>query len=159
MTASFETWLATAIDHPVGGPAWYWGEGFDATWEALGLTDQATVDYLTTLFRNSGVLAAYSLDQVAQGIWFLISDASPAQPTCALVRSEAGLAERVACVRSMTEFFRSFVGPAAPGPADADKNAFHTACYMWWDIFPARADPVGPKQHCRRPASRSWRSA
>jgi len=143
--ASFETWLAAAFDHPVGEPEWYWGEQFDDEWEALSLTDHVTVAYLQILFRDPGVLAVYSLDQVAQGIWFLIGDSSPAQPSYALVRSEVALADRLACVRSITEFFRRFVAPSAPGPADQNGNSFHTACYMWWDIFPTRGGPHGPE--------------
>jgi hypothetical protein len=40
----------------------------------------------------------------------------------------------------MTNFFRVFVAPAAPGAANEQKDDFHGACYMWWDIFPARWD-------------------
>ena len=68
---------------------------------------------------------------------FLISDSSPAQPTYALIRNDVPLAERTQCVRAIADFFRTFVAPAAPGRADIDTNAFHIACYMWWDIFPS----------------------
>jgi hypothetical protein len=96
---------------------------------------------MTRLFRKPGCLAGYSLDQVGQAIWFLIGEASPAQPNYALVRSGVALPERVACVRAMVDFFRDFVAPASPGPADTERDAFHGACYMWWDIFPSWGGP------------------
>jgi hypothetical protein len=150
VTAPFERWLAAAFDHVVGKPEWYWDEDFAAHWESLGLTDQTTVTYLTTLFRNPGVLSPYLLEQVAQGIWFLVGDASPAQATYALLRLEVPLMERIACVRSIPDFFRSFVGPAAPNAIDAERDPFHAACYMWWDIFPIRGGPRGPESELQQ---------
>ncbi len=141
MSASFAAWVAAVFDHPVGGPEWYWGESFADEWGALEVTDRLTVKYLTRLFREPAVLARFSLDQVAQGIWFLVGDASPAQPSRALVEQGVPLAERIECVRTMIDFFGDFVAPAAPGPADTDRNAFHIACYMWWDIFPSWGGP------------------
>jgi hypothetical protein len=35
----------------------------------------------------------------------------------------------------MGHFFRQFVAVIAPGAADTQENAFHIACFMWWDIF------------------------
>jgi hypothetical protein len=78
----------------------------------------------------------YTLDQVAQGIWFLIGETSPAQPSYALVYSTVSLDARVAGIRAIADFFRRFVMPAAPGPARENDDQFHVACYMWWDIFP-----------------------
>jgi hypothetical protein len=137
VSATFEEWVRAVFDHPPAGPEWYWDAEFDSQWKALGLSDALTVNYLTRLFLSSQRLKQYSLEQVAQGIWFLIGEASPAQPSLILVKSEVMLAERIACVRAMTHFFRDFVAPAAPGPADADSDPFHIACYMWWDIFPS----------------------
>lgn len=145
MTASLETWLAAVFDHPASGPEWYWGPEFDEAWDALDLDDAATVAYLTELFRQSDVLAPYSLEQVAKGIWFLIGDSSPAQPSLALIRTEVELAKRVACVRSMADFFSRYVSPSAPGAADTTNDPFHIACYMWWDIFPAPGGARGPE--------------
>jgi hypothetical protein len=117
------------------------GAGLRSFWNSLDLTDAVQVSYLTRLFRNGEVIRQYSLPQVAQAIWFLIGDASPAQPTYALLQPQVPLAERVACIGAMTEFFRSFVAPAAPGPLDTETDPFHIACYMWWDIFPTWGGP------------------
>jgi len=137
VTADFRTWLRAAFDHPVIQPAWYWAADFDDNWQALGLSDEVVVVYLTKLFRDPSPLKAFSLSQVAQGIWFLVGEASPAQPCYALFQPTVPLAVRVACVASIADFFRYFVAPSAPGPAAVDSETFHTACYMWWDIFPS----------------------
>lgn len=137
MSASFEEWVRRVFDHRAEGPEWYWDRGFAELWESLEVSDELTVKYLTRLFLETGHLEPYSLEQVAQGIWFLIGESSPAQPTYALLRPEIDLEGRVACILAMADFFRSFVGPAAPGPAAINSNPFHIACYMWWDIFPS----------------------
>jgi len=136
VTADYEAWIRAAFDHRVSEPAWYWGAEFDARWKALGLSDEIVVAYLTKLFRDPSPLNAFSLEQVAQGIWFLVGEASPAQPCHTLLLPTVPLEARLACVRGIADFFRLFVAPSAPGPAATDSDPFHTACYMWWDIFP-----------------------
>ena len=140
--ATLERWVEAVFDHPVGKPAWYWDNEFDEQWDALGLSDPVTVEYMTRLFLRPDCLKTYSLEQVAQGIWFLIGESSPAQPAHALVKPEVPLPKRTDCVDAMTNFFRVFVAPAARGAADEKKNPFHVACYMWWDIFPTYGGPT-----------------
>ena len=137
MSVTFEDWVRTVFDHLAQGPEWYWDPGFAEFWETLEISDPLTVNYLTRLFLDSSQLKPYSLQQVAQGIWFLIGDSSPAQPSHTLLQPEVHLQERVACIQAMSHFFRSFVAPAAPGTAEIDSDPFHIACYMWWDIFPS----------------------
>jgi hypothetical protein len=137
VTADFGTWLRAAFDHPAAEPEWYWSDDFDDQWQTLDLSDDDVVAYLTILFRDPRPLEVFSSDQVAQGIWFLVGEASPAQPCHTLLRPTVPLEARVACVTAMADFFRLFVAPRAPGSAETDSDAFHTACYMWWDIFPA----------------------
>lgn len=136
MSATFEEWIEAVFDHPVGEPEWYWNEDFDSQWESLGMSDALTVSYLTRVFQGSALLKKYSLEQVAQAIWFLIGDASPAGSSYTLVKADVPLEARSACVQAMSDFFAEFVVPAAPGPADTKADPFHVACYMWWDIFP-----------------------
>jgi hypothetical protein len=107
---------------------------------------------MTRLFLKSGCLNVYSLEQVAEGIWFLIGGSSPSKSSQALFNPAIGLNERVACIHAMHEFFRSFVAPATPGLADTHSDPFHGACFMWWDILPLRPfagdSPVGePELH------------
>jgi hypothetical protein len=135
MGAMFEWWVQTVFDHPVTEPEWYWDQEFESLWEALDLTDALTVRYLTRVFLEPELLKRYSLEQVAQGIWFLIGEASPGKQGYALISPRVVLGERVACIQAMAEFFRNFAAPAAPGPADTECDPFHGACFMWWDLL------------------------
>jgi hypothetical protein len=139
-TATFDEWIAAVFDHSVRRPQWYWDQDFEEHWDTLGLSDSVVVDYMTRLFLGPDRLKRYSLEQVAQGIWFLIGDSSPGESADTLLKSNVPLQQRVGCVDAMMKFFRVFVAPAAPGAADERKDPFHMACFMWWDIFPARWD-------------------
>lgn len=134
--ATFDQWVEAVFNHPLGKPEWYWHGDFDQRWGALELCDALTVDYMTRLFLDPDCLNRYSLEQIAQGIWFLIGESSPSEAACALLNVDVRLNARIQCIRAMTHFFRVFVAAATPGKANERKDAFHTACYMWWDIFP-----------------------
>lgn len=140
MAVAFADWVEAVFDHPVTKREWYWDPHFKERWDGLGLSEELLVAHMTALFKEPAPLSRYSLAQVAQGIWFLIGESSPAQASGALVRSAVDIEARVACVSSMGEFFRLFVAPQSPGPADTDSDLFHIACYMWWDIFPTYGD-------------------
>jgi hypothetical protein len=142
MSAGFDRWLEAVFAHPADGkPEWFWGPEFDEAWDSQEVTNAATVAHLTRLFTVPAVLHAYSLEQVAQGIWFLVSDSSPAQPSLSLLDPAIPVADRVGCVEAIFTFFRDFVAPSASGAADTDTDPFHIACYMWWDIFPTWGNP------------------
>lgn len=141
---SFEEWLRAVVDHPVSEPAWYWQDGFDEQWGALGLTSPLAVAHFTRLLRNPAVLAPYSRDQVAQAIWFLVSESSRVDVSDTLLDQGVSTDSRVACIQAMAHFFSQFVAVVSPGAADPD-DELGTACFMWWDIFPVwrdqRAEP------------------
>jgi hypothetical protein len=143
LSATFDHWLRIVFDHPAadGQPEWYWAQDFDRIWDSLELDEAVTVEYLTRLFARPDVLRTYSLDQVAQAIWFLVGS-SPAEPIRAVLHASVPLAPRVGCVEAIAIFFRDFVGPAAPGASRANEDPFHTACYMWWDLFPTWGGPA-----------------
>ena len=153
MSATFERWLEFVFDNPVRKREWYWDEDFDSRWEALGLTDALIVQYMTRLFLEPGVLRSYSLDQVEQGLWFLIGGSSPGDSSKTLLRREAALFDRAACIHAMSGFFRNFILAVAPSQFDpkAPTIGVTGAAYMWWDIFPMRfylrshlPGPTGP---------------
>jgi hypothetical protein len=135
-TIAFDQWLDAAFDHPVQEREWYWDEDFEDYWNRLKLSDILTVQYMTGLFSAPDHLNRYSLDQVAQGIWFLIGESSPGKSADALLNSAVPLKSRIDCVRTMVNFFRMFVAPLAQGDANERKDVFQGACYMWWDILP-----------------------
>jgi hypothetical protein len=141
---SFEEWLRVVVDHPVADPAWYWQDGFDAEWDALAITSTLAVAHLTRLLRGPHVLALYSPDQVAQAIWFLLSESSPIDVSDTFFDPGVSTESRLECIRAMGHFFGHFVAVVAPGADNAD-DEFQTACFMWWDIFPVwrdqRAEP------------------
>lgn len=140
VSATFEQWLEFVFNNPVRKREWYWDEDFDSRWKALKLTDALIVQYMTRLFREPGVLRPYSLDQVEQGLWFLLGEASPGRSSKALLRRDAALLQRVACIHAMSSFFRNFIHAVAPGHFDprAPIIGVNGAAYMWWDIFPMR---------------------
>ena len=144
-TATFDQWLNAVFDHPVRKREWYWDEDFEAYWDRLELSDAVSVEYMTSLFLASDHLMRYSLEQVAQGIWFLIGESSPGKSAYALLNSEVPLNRRIDCVRAMANFFRAFVAPLAPARANEQKDDFQGVCYMWWDILPTYGGPTyGP---------------
>ena len=138
MSATFEQWLEFVFNNPVRKREWYWDEDFDSRWEALELTDTLIVQYMTRLFLEPEVLKPYSLDQVEQGLWFLLGDSSPGRSSQTLLRREAALLDRVACIHAMSSFFRNFVLAVTPGDFDpkAPTIGVPLRAYMWWDIFP-----------------------
>ncbi len=135
MTATFEQWLQASFDHPppktIKDDDWFRGEGFESFWEPLGISDVVTVKYLKCLFSEPEHLKQYSLEQVAEGIWFLIGGSSPARASRALLNQNIDISERVNCIEAIGNFFRNFVTPLASGTAMADTDAFQGACFMW----------------------------
>jgi len=138
MSATFEQWLEFVFNNPVREHEWYWDEDFGSRWEALELSDVLIVQYMTRLFLEPGVLRSYSPDQVEQGLWFLVGKSSPGCSSEALLRHEAALLDRVACIHAMSSFFRNFILAVTPGHFDpkAPTIGVTGAAYMWWDIFP-----------------------
>src|SRR5277367_4722430 len=117
-TVTFDEWVDAVFDHTIRKPQWYWDNDFVEHWGALGLSDSLAVEYMRRLFLGPDRLKGFSLGQVAQGIWFLIGESSPAQSAHTLLKATVPLQQRIACVDAMTNFFRVLVAPAAPGAAD-----------------------------------------
>lgn len=139
MSVTYEQWLEFVFNNPVREPEWYWDEDFDTRWAALELTDTFIVRCMTRLFLHPEVLDSYSLDQVEQGLWFLIGESSPGHSSEALLRRESMLSERVACIHAISSFFRNFVVAVIDADYDPQENCregIKCVCYMWWDIFP-----------------------
>ncbi len=157
MSPTFPEWLSAVFDHRVGKPDWYWASDFDSYWEAHTASDELSVEYMTQLFTEHRWLGPYSLEQVAQGIWFLVGESSPSQLGELLVDSAVPLENRVHCIAAMAEFFRGFVAAAAPGESQHDTDPFHIACYMWWDIFPYRGQPEASSPEIRVACLRAMR--
>jgi len=139
VTATYDAWLRFVFAHDVREPEWYWDESFDDQFAALALTPQTTTQYLRRLLSRPSVLAPYTLPQVAQAIWFLVGKSSPSEALYALRDKAIPLGDRRAVIAEITTFFRESVAPMAPGTADTQRDPFHIACFMWWDIIPTHA--------------------
>jgi hypothetical protein len=138
MSATFEQWLEFVFNNPVCEREWYWDKDFESRWDALELTDSIIVRYMTRLFLEPRVLSSYSLDQVEQGLWFLLGESSPGCSSMALLRRKAALLDRVACIHAISSFFCTFIIAVTPHHFDPQEPTIGVtgAAYMWWDIFP-----------------------
>jgi hypothetical protein len=96
--ATFKQWSETVFDHPVREPEWYWDNDFDEYWNDLGMSESLTAEFMTRLFLAPDCLKRYSLEQLAQGIWFLIDAGSPGQSAYSLLASTVPLQQRISCV-------------------------------------------------------------
>lgn len=135
MSATFDEWAKAVFDHAPSEREWYWDDDSEAFWDSLALSDVVVVEYMTRLFSEPSQLQNYSLEYLAQGLWFLIGESSPGDMAYAVINRDVMLEQRVRCIRSIANFFRVFVAPVAQGPAGRKGNPFHSVCYMWWDIF------------------------
>jgi hypothetical protein len=153
MSTSFGQWLQFVFNNPVKEREWYWDKDFDSRWEALQLTDALIVQYMRRLFLEPEVLRPYSLDQVEQGLWFLIGESSPGCSSESLLRPEAALPDRVACIHAMSSFFRNYVLGVASRHFEpkTSTNGLDNVAYMWWDIFPHAFLHAQSRDRHRRP--------
>ena len=116
----FEPWIKFVFDHPVDG--WYRssGENFVAT------NPQRLLEHFTRLCLNfSETASQYTLQQIDQGIWFLLSE--PNRLGEHLADASIPFDIRLTCVRSMLNVFSEFV---AKSKVEVMENCFD----MWWDL-------------------------
>ena len=139
---TFEEWLRFSFDHPAapsqGGEEWYWRPEFEGELLAWAADRASFVRHVTRLLREPSCLAAFSREQVAQGLWFLLGP-SPASWDEVPYDSELDLDARRELVRSVPAFFERWFAPqlenAAPASASDSGDALATVCFMWWDLW------------------------
>jgi hypothetical protein len=94
-----------------------------------------------------------TFEQVAQGIWFLIGEASPGKQGYALISRGVVLEKRLACIEAMAEFFSKLCCACSSRASRHRVRPFHVAYFMWWDLlwhtFPmnGRVRGGGPELH------------
>src|ERR1051325_19546 len=120
----FERWVKFLFDHPVSAlpdDRWYWN-GPDIVVSNPSLL----LGHLTSLCLGfTGIASRFTLQQIDQGIWFLLCE-----PVCAgkyLADASVPLVLRLECVRSMFRIYADFV---AKSKAEVMENCFD----MWWDL-------------------------
>jgi hypothetical protein len=122
----FEPWVKFIFDHPVikyPGDSWYWssGERFVAT------NPQRLLEHFTRLCLDFPEIASrYTLQQIDQGIWFLLSE--PNRLGEHLADASIPFAIRLTCIRSMLNVFSEFV---TKSKIEVMENCFD----MWWDFI------------------------
>lgn len=139
---TFEEWLRFSFDRPAapsqGGDEWYWRSEFEGELLEWAEAREAFVRYMTKLLREPSCLAAFSREQVAQGLWFLLGP-SPASWDEVPYESELDLEARRELVRSVPEFFERYFAPqlanAAPAYGADAGDELAIACFMWWDLW------------------------
>src|SRR5882762_9964698 len=150
---SFEDWITYVFDHPLpdpGAPPWYSKSDYDGSWPDLPDIPETTVAYLTLLFEQAtSVLTSFSDAQVAQGLWFLVSDlCGEAMPD--LFDTGVPWSDRKRCIFSMFTLFERFFAPRCSALlSDGDMLGTDTSqvsplegiCFMWWDILPIYGQP------------------
>jgi hypothetical protein len=145
-TLNFEEWLDFVFDHPAGGqaPEWYWSIEADRWAGPAGVT----VNYFMRAFEGARHLsAAYTDEQLNQGLWYLASNAC-SEHMFALLDTAVPWAERKRCLRSMLALYRDlFAARCAPALGHLDEQPdrpLNRVCYMWWDILPFGPAPNEP---------------
>lgn len=129
---SFDEWLDHVFDHPVADPEWYWDDALDEVWENY-LSADAVLKYFTRLLLEPTALAKFTREQVAQGLWFLLSgvflvDALDGEPDVSPEQGDRFLDAIVA-------FFRNWVMQQELPSGSQGTDPLAVVLYMWWDIW------------------------
>jgi hypothetical protein len=128
---SYRAWLRLVFDHPLAPNAdeeppgqltqWYWNESFHTSNPAR------LVQHFARLCRSwNDCTAPYTLRQVDQGVWFLLSE--PINFGELLADLEIPLESRVDCVRAMLRPYADFL---AGSHVEEMENCFE----MWWHLL------------------------
>lgn len=130
---SYKKWIQLVFDHPVpqqdenGLPKinerWHYQDQME-----FHLSNPTRfIEHMARLCREfNGVAENYTLEQIDQGIWFVLS--GQIEIGTALADEDIALDKRVDCVRAMFTVFADFV---APSQVEVMENCFD----MWWDLI------------------------
>ena len=114
------------FDHPVAkgsGDKWYW----DLNRRFVVKNPERLLEHFTKLCLHFPEIAAhYTLQQIDQGIWFLLSE--PIR--CGAYFANPAIPSKLkdACIRSMFNVYSRFVGKSK---IEVMENCFD----MWWDLI------------------------
>jgi hypothetical protein len=138
---TFERWVEHIFDHPVTDPPWYHA----LNREQWSMSNRAStiVDYLTTLFENSGLLLkAYTDEQASQGLWYISMNVLSGY-FHALHDPSIPLEKRLQCIASIYSLFEQvFAVRCSPHLSHTlrsiesypeDYSRLNMSCFMWWD--------------------------
>lgn len=140
---TFEQWVDGIFDHPVAESAWYWAASADTCVE----DDETNAGYLARLFAESErTLARFDDAQVGQGLNMIAHNAC-SDHAFAIIHGEAPWPVRARAIRAIYDLYAGcFARRCDPrelghhGGLRGDPLRY--ICYMWWEVFPAWADPA-----------------
>ncbi len=138
-------WLESVFEHPVTKPSWWWNENAKLPLSPDKASREA-LDLLTTLCESPAVLAAYTDEQVAQGLWFLF-DTSCSEYTTLLRNQDLPWAARQRCLNAILTLYGDlFAVRCAPVMGHPFSKPLNGMCYMLWDLSEAlEPHPEGPE--------------
>ena len=134
--AALQMWLDHVFDHPVKVPNWYWSDSAPKC-----PADRVRIPALMAeTFERSGKLyEPFSNDQLEQGFWYLIGDASPGDFTETLLDEKIPVAPRLRAVRSFVPLFEQVMAVRCTSTLshlnEQPANSLNKSCYMWWDLL------------------------
>lgn len=151
---TFSDWVQKVFNHPVREPEWYW----DREADTIEPSPSRSVAYLTRLFKDpEPVLAPYTDGQLNQGFWYLVHNACSSymfsltegkDPWVSLPEGAVPWPERREGIRAIATLFeRLFAKRCSEHLSHIDEpgaSPLNSACYMWWDLFPAHGQPDKP---------------
>jgi hypothetical protein len=140
MSTRFPQQLDYIFNRPVADPAWYWQARDEEADPFNGEDPLAAFEFIEALCENPGQrLAAYSDDQVGQGLTFIFSgDCS--HLAHGFKTAEVSYERRAAALRALFHLFRDVFQPRCKpqlGSNSQEKSApLSYICYMFWDVSP-----------------------
>lgn len=138
---SLSNWIAHVFNHPLADPAWYWSN--DAPeWND---TPKHVAVLITETFERSGeLLAQFSDAQLAQALWYLVSN-NGSGFMFSLVEPTVPIKTRLRALQSFVPLFEQVMAQrCSPYLSHLDEqgaNPLNAVCYMWWDILPIHGQP------------------
>lgn len=135
---SFHSWLdalfgAPLLSHP----------GDLCNYEILPSTREEELSFFSELFEfPSHVLAAYSADQVGQGLAYLVSGTYQTHPHVLLDRRLSTQVQQATILNIINVFREVFaIKTEQTHPEYAQSRSLDHICYVWWDVFPTEGAP------------------
>lgn len=137
----YQQQLEHVFNRPVTEPAWYWQVGDDGEADPFKDEDPLTAfEFIETLCEAPGKhLAAYSDDQIGQGLNFIFNN-SCSNLTHGFKAAPVSFERKEAALRSLFHLFRDVMAVRC-SPQQAvgrqEKSApLNHICYMFWDETP-----------------------
>lgn len=140
MTIRYQQQLRFVFDRPVTEPAWYW-QGSDEEADPFEGEDPLTAfEFIEALCEAPGKhLAAYSDDQLGQGLNFIFNN-SCSNLTHGFKVAPVSFERKEAALRSLFHLFRDVMAvrctPQQAAGRQEKSTPLNGICYMFWDVTP-----------------------